>query len=75
MMGLAPHMGRNEAHDVVYDACRAVAEKGGSLADALAKVPEVTRHLDRQALEKLTDPSNYLGAAGEMVDRVLAKRA
>jgi 3-carboxy-cis,cis-muconate cycloisomerase len=75
MMGLAPHMGRNEAHDVVYDACRAVAEKGGSLAEALAKVPEVTRHLDRKALEKLTDPSNYLGAAREMVDRVLAKRA
>jgi 3-carboxy-cis,cis-muconate cycloisomerase len=75
MMGLAPHLGRNEAHDVVYDACRAVAEKGGSLADALAKVPEVTRHLDRKALEKLTDPSNYLGAAREMVDRVLAKRA
>jgi 3-carboxy-cis,cis-muconate cycloisomerase len=75
MMGLAPHMGRNEAHDVVYDACRAVAEKGGSLAEALAKVPEVTRHLDRKSLEKLTDPSNYLGAAREMVDRVLAKRA
>jgi 3-carboxy-cis,cis-muconate cycloisomerase len=75
MMGLAPHMGRNEAHDVVYDACRVVAEKGGSLADALAKVPEVTRHLDRKALQKLTDPSNYLGAAREMVDRVVAKRA
>jgi len=74
MMGLAPHLGRNEAHDVVYDACRAVAENGGSLADALAKVPEVTKHLDRQAIEKLTDPSNYLGAAREMVDRVLGKR-
>jgi 3-carboxy-cis,cis-muconate cycloisomerase len=75
MMGLAPHLGRNEAHDVVYDACRVVAEKGGSLADALAKVPEVTRHLDRKTLQELTDPSNYLGAAREMVDRVLAKRA
>ena len=74
MMGLAPHMGRNEAHDVVYDACRAVAEKGGSLADALAQVPEVTRHLDRKALDTLTDPSNYLGAATEMVDRVVGKR-
>lgn len=74
MMGLAPHLGRNEAHDVVYDACRAVADEGGSLAEALAKVPEVTQHLDREALEKLTDPSNYLGAAREMVDRVLAKR-
>jgi 3-carboxy-cis,cis-muconate cycloisomerase len=51
MMGLAPHLGRNEAHDIVYDACRAVAEKGGSLADALAKVPEVSKHLDKAALE------------------------
>ncbi|MGD9952541.1 MAG: 3-carboxy-cis,cis-muconate cycloisomerase [Burkholderiales bacterium] len=74
MMGLAPHLGRNEAHDIVYDACRAVAEKGGSLADALARVPEVTKHLDRAALEKLTDPSNYLGAAREMVDRVVGAR-
>ena len=75
MMGLAPHLGRNEAHDVVYDACRVVAEKGGSLADALGKVPEVAKHLDRAALEKLTDPANYLGAAQEMVDRVVGKRA
>ena len=75
MMGLAPHMGRNEAHDVVYDACRAVAENGGSLAEALAQVPEVTRHLDRKALQELTDPSNYLGAAREMVDRVVGKRS
>ncbi|MDH4094158.1 MAG: 3-carboxy-cis,cis-muconate cycloisomerase [Betaproteobacteria bacterium] len=75
MMGLAPHLGRNEAHDVVYDACRAVAEKGGRLADALGKVPEVSKHLDRAALDKLTDPANYLGAAQEMVDRVVGKRA
>jgi len=75
MMGLAPHLGRNEAHDVVYDACRAVAEQGGSLAEALARVPEVTQHLDRKALDALTDPQNYLGAAQEMVDRVVAKRA
>jgi len=75
MMGLAPHLGRNEAHDIVYDACRAVAEKGGRLADALAAVPAVSRHLDKAALEKLTDPANYLGASQEMVDRVVGKRA
>lgn len=75
MMGLAAHLGRNEAHDIVYDACRAVAEQGGNLADALAKVPEVAKHLDRAALERLTDPANYLGASQEMVDRVLGKRA
>ena len=74
MMGLAPHLGRNEAHDVVYDACRAVAESGGSLAEALARVPAVSKHLDRKALEALTDPANYLGASQAMVDRVVGKR-
>ena len=75
MMGLAPYLGRNEAHDIVYDACREVAEKGGRLADALARVPEVAQHLDRATLEKLTDPANYLGAAQEMVDRVIGGRS
>ena len=75
MMGLAPHLGRNEAHDVVYDACRAVADKGGRLADALARLPEVSKHLDRAALDRLTDPANYLGAAQSMVDRVVGGRA
>jgi len=35
---------------------------------------EIAKHLDRAALEKLCDPANYLGQAGEMVDRVLAMR-
>jgi 3-carboxy-cis,cis-muconate cycloisomerase len=72
MMGLAPYIGRQTAHDVVYGACRTVNEKGGSLAEALSEVPEVTAHLDRKAIEKLTDPANYLGIAPTMVDRVLA---
>jgi 3-carboxy-cis,cis-muconate cycloisomerase len=72
MMGLAPHLGRQQAHDVVYGACRTVAEKGGSLADALGALPEVSQHLDRAALDRLTDPRNYLGMAPQMVDQVLA---
>ena len=35
MMGLAPEIGRQEAHDVVYDACRLANENGMMLADAL----------------------------------------
>ena len=71
MMGLAPFLGRQQAHDVVYAACRTAAESGGELAEALAKVPEITRHLDRPALDRLTAPANYLGMAPAMVDRVL----
>lgn len=75
MMGLAPAIGRQQAHDVVYDACRTVNEHGGTLADALAALPAVTAHFDRAAIERLTDPANYLGLAPAMVDRAIANSA
>ncbi len=75
MMGLAPHLGRNEAHDVVYAACRTASESGRRLADVLAGTPEVSACLDRAAIERLTDPANYLGMAPAMADRVIAGRA
>jgi 3-carboxy-cis,cis-muconate cycloisomerase len=75
MMGLAPHTGRQQAHDVVYDACRDAARHGTPLLDALIKVEAVTKHLDRAALAKLCDPANYLGIAPAMVDRVVKSRA
>ena len=74
MMGLAPHTGRQVAHDLVYAACRKTLDGGGTLLEALAAVPEVTRHLDHAALVRLVDPRNYLGSAPGMVDRVLAGR-
>jgi 3-carboxy-cis,cis-muconate cycloisomerase len=75
MMGLAPHIGRQDAHDVVYDACRVVNEKGGRLADALNAIPSVASRLKPELIERLTDPANYLGSAPQMVDQVLASSA
>ena len=71
MMGMAPHIGRQQAHDLVYDACRTVNERGGTLAEALAALSEVTKHFDRATIDRLTDPVNYLGLAPQMVDRAL----
>jgi len=72
MMGLAPEIGREAAHDVVYDACRLANEKGLSLKDALASDPRVAARIDGATIERLTSPENYLGLAPLMVDRVLA---
>ena len=36
---------------------------------------EISASLDRQALARLLDPAEYLGLAGEMVDRVLERLA
>lgn len=72
MMGLAPDIGRQEAHDVVYDACRVANDKGMTLADALSADPRVSERIDRATIDRLTSPKNYLGLAPEMVDRVIA---
>jgi 3-carboxy-cis,cis-muconate cycloisomerase len=74
MMGLAPHIGRQTAHDAVYDACRAALASGRRLADALREQPLVAARLDAAAIERLCDPVNYLGAAPEMADRMRAAR-
>lgn len=74
MMGLAPDMGRQEAHDLVYDACRIANERGMTLADALSADPRVASRIDRATIDRLTSPRNYLGLAPRMVDRVLAGR-
>jgi len=74
MMGLGDKMGRNYAHDVVYDICREVVKTGRPLIDLLEENAEIKKYAGRKQLEKLVDPANYLGVAGEMVDRVLKMR-
>ncbi len=74
MMGLAPHLGRERSHDLVYDLCRQAIEQRKPLIELLSGNSEIAAVMDRPALEKLLDPSNYLGLSGEMVDRVLRSR-
>jgi 3-carboxy-cis,cis-muconate cycloisomerase len=74
MMGLGAMMGRDTAHHVVGDIGREALKKGQPLIDALAENKEIAKHADRKKLEELMDPANYLGVAGEMVDRVLGMR-
>lgn len=72
MMALAPHLGRLRAHDLVHQACLRAVEGDENLGDVLGRLPDVTRHLDRQTLAHLGDPMTYLGNALEMIDAVIA---
>jgi 3-carboxy-cis,cis-muconate cycloisomerase len=74
MMGLAPVLGRNDAHDAVHHACDVALAEGIPLAEALARDEAVTSRLSGEEIGRLTDPSNYLGCAGVFIDRVLARR-
>jgi len=72
MMALGPKMGRGKAHDRLAAISIAVSQGKGRLIDLLSNDPEVAQILDRGAIARLIDPTNYLGNSGAMVDRVLA---
>jgi 3-carboxy-cis,cis-muconate cycloisomerase len=74
MMGLAPALGRNEAHDVVYAACRIALEQKRTLADVLKADDSVTRLVSLAQIDAMCEPTNYLGCAGQMVDKALAAK-
>lgn len=75
MMGLAPVLGRGEAHHVVNHACDVALSRGIPLAEALGEEAEVTARLDADQIQALCDPQNYLGSATAFVDQVLRSAA
>src|SRR6516165_1049001 len=66
MLNLGAAIGRQHAHDVVYDAAQAGFVETRSFADLLAADPRVTAHLDSQAIAALLDPTAYTGLCAEM---------
>ena len=73
MMGLAPALGRQEAHDLVYDACGEAIERRTSLLDALLGRSDIVERLGEARLRALTDPANYLGGAAAMARSVAGR--
>ncbi|PPQ88526.1 hypothetical protein CVT25_009906 [Psilocybe cyanescens] len=73
MMGLGKKIGRQVAHDLVYDICReAAADPTISLIDRLASNELVKQSgLGRNQLESLCNPASYIGLSEEMVLKVV----
>ena len=66
MLELGAAIGRQHAHDVVYDAAQAAFVEGKSFADLLAADPRVTAHHGREAIAALLDPTAYTGLCADM---------
>ena len=73
MMGLASYVGRQPAHDVVYEACRTSIETSEPLLNVLLANELVSSKISAEDLERLCDPLNYMGSATRMVDDVLQR--
>jgi 3-carboxy-cis,cis-muconate cycloisomerase len=73
MLALGSHIGRQHAHDVIYEAAMASFEQRVPFADLLKQNPAVTEHLTPETIDSLLDPVQYTGLSGVFVDRVAGK--
>lgn len=66
MMELGKALGRQEAHDVVYDAIERVLAGEISFTEALASAPKLTAELAPEAVQSMLDPAAYTGLCADM---------
>jgi 3-carboxy-cis,cis-muconate cycloisomerase len=70
MFALGQAVGRQTAHDVVYECAMQAVASRRAFRDVLAEHPVVSQHLSSEDLSRLLDPTLYIGLAREMVDQV-----
>jgi 3-carboxy-cis,cis-muconate cycloisomerase len=70
VLALGAKMGRMAAHELVEKASHDASASGRQLWETLAQEPGV--QLSPAELDRLLDPSNYLGQTADFIDRVLA---
>ena len=73
MLALGRSVGRQAAHEIVYQAARA-AGPGLSFAQALQRDPRVAEHLSAAELKTLLDPATHTGLSADLA-RAAADRA
>ena len=74
MLALGEQLGRQRAHDIVYEHAQDAAVQGVSFRELLVGDEEVRRHVSESELDALLDPASYTGACGEIA-RSQAARA
>src|SRR5574337_1258193 len=74
MMALAPSFGRQDAHEIVYDACRHAIEHRSDLATELRRHPDLLTKLGADRIGELCDPAGYLGSARAMTYHVVGQQ-
>ena len=73
MLELGAKLGRQHAHDIVYDAAQAACVEGKSFSALLAADTRVTKHLDQKAIDALLDPTAYTGLCGTIARQAAAR--
>jgi 3-carboxy-cis,cis-muconate cycloisomerase len=72
---LGKEIGKSEAEQLVKLACQRARAKDRHLYQVLVQEPSISRVLDQAALAQIFRPENALGAANQLIDRVLKQSA
>ena len=73
MFALSEKLGKQTAHDLVYEASMHGIERGVSFERALMQDKRVAAALTPEELRKALDPTTYVGLAPRIVEKVLAE--
>jgi adenylosuccinate lyase len=73
MLALGEHVGRQEAHDIVYDAAQAAAGGTVRFSDLLAADARIARHLTHHQIESMLDPTQYTGLCSRLAEEQAAR--
>jgi adenylosuccinate lyase len=69
MLELGKRIGRQRAHDVVYEAAQASVPQGRPFRETLAEVPHVRAGLTPSQVDALLDPAGYTGLCRQFAER------
>jgi len=69
MLELGRQIGRQRAHDVVYEAAQASVTQARPFKEMLAKDPHVTAALTTSQIDALLDPAHYTGLCRQFAER------
>ncbi|HTP97287.1 MAG TPA: adenylosuccinate lyase [Burkholderiales bacterium] len=72
MFALADKLGKQSAHEVVYEAAMHGIERGVTFEQSLMQDPKVRGALTEAELRAVLDPTTYVGRAPQIVEQVLA---
>lgn len=73
MLELGHYIGRQVAHEVIYENCMKAFDEDRPLLDCLLEDQRVTVDVSEAKLREILDPEKYTGSSAKLVDRVLDK--
>jgi adenylosuccinate lyase len=69
MLELGKQIGRQRAHDAIYDAAQATVTESRPFRDLLARDPHVSAKLSPAQVDALLDPAQYAGLCRQFAER------